>query len=521
MNKKGQLVMEVMVVISVLVIGMVLFGIFYLQGNTQKISVGEQLSDLSVQSPVSYEVTAPSRISCGNGMCDPGETCESCSSDCFCPRDCECPSTCSNGVKDGSETRIDCGGDCPACQCESLGQVTFFPASTNFEVSGNVQLSYSDPNCSDYNIYYTIDGIEPPILYISPITITFPTTQAVIKAYVSAIDPDGVVVSGAPREETYTITIPHCFEGIVRGDGSPENPREICNAGNLDEVDDHLDWYYILGVDIDLGVPPYNSGNGWPPIGYINNSSHPQYHEFTGSFNGNNHTISNLYIQTPDSWDYHGLFSALGPGAEISNLHLVNVNLDGLQTYSASLVGRNNGGTINNCSATNVRIVAHKEYIGGLVGYLENNGVISNSYATGDISSDKDYVGGLVGYSSSGRIFDNYFKGYVFSSKKNIGGLIGKAVNSQILNNYVVGRVSGGNGNMGCFMGSTSGCTITSNYYNTTTCTIVSAPILGVLGKPTADLKIQSTFIGWDFINTWNINSTNEGYPHLITNPSN
>ena len=203
MNKKGQVVMEVMVVISVLVIGMVLFGLFYLNKHPVAFEQANIISsEEMVSSPVTYsEVTAPSRISCGNGMCDPGEACSSCSSDCFCPRDCECPSTCSNGIKDGSETRIDCGGDCPACQCESLGQVIFSPASTNFEVSGTIQLSYSDPNCSDYNIYYTIDDIEPATLYTSPITISYPTTQAVIKAHVSAVDPDGAVINGTPHEE--------------------------------------------------------------------------------------------------------------------------------------------------------------------------------------------------------------------------------------------------------------------------------------------------------------------------------
>jgi hypothetical protein len=52
---------------------------------------------------------APPPLSCGNGTCDPGETCNNCPIDCgFC-------STCGNGVCDPGETCLGCPQDCGSC----------------------------------------------------------------------------------------------------------------------------------------------------------------------------------------------------------------------------------------------------------------------------------------------------------------------------------------------------------------------------------------------------------------------
>ena len=99
MNKKGQVVMEIMVVISVLVIGMVLFGLFYLRGNSQTIAIRELVGTESlVQSPDYSEVKIPAKISCGNSICETGENCDNC------PSDCVCQINCGNSVIDSGES---------------------------------------------------------------------------------------------------------------------------------------------------------------------------------------------------------------------------------------------------------------------------------------------------------------------------------------------------------------------------------------------------------------------------------
>ena len=66
-------------------------------------------------------------------------------------------------------------------------------------------------------------------------------------------------------------------------------------------------------------------------------------------FEGNHHTISNLYIDR-SSTDDVGLFGALGSGSEVRNLGIVGGSVTG-NLYVGGLVGWNPG-TISMCYAT-------------------------------------------------------------------------------------------------------------------------------------------------------------------------
>lgn len=83
------------------------------------------------------------------------------------------------------------------------------------------------------------------------------------------------------------------------GDGTPENPYRISNAEQLKAVEDNLSAHYILTADINLG----GEKNPWTPFG-----------TFTGTFDGNGHTISGLYMNAQSAGNQTrglGLFSYL------------------------------------------------------------------------------------------------------------------------------------------------------------------------------------------------------------------
>jgi hypothetical protein len=52
---------------------------------------------------------------CGNGVCDPGESYETC------PRD--CAPSCSDGIRNQGEKGVDCGGPCPPCASEDIDDI--------------------------------------------------------------------------------------------------------------------------------------------------------------------------------------------------------------------------------------------------------------------------------------------------------------------------------------------------------------------------------------------------------------
>ena len=72
--------------------------------------------------------------------------------------------------------------------------------------------------------------------------------------------------------------------------------------------------------DIDCSnTVDWNSGAGFKPIS-----------SFSGSFDGQNHTITGLFINRPGEFDV-GLFGSTATGSEIKNVGLEDVDITGYQ----------------------------------------------------------------------------------------------------------------------------------------------------------------------------------------------
>ena len=186
-------------------------------------------------------------------------------------------------------------------------------------------------------------------------------------------------------------------------------------------------------------------GAGWQPIGGNSN-------EFRTIFEGNGHTIRNLFINRPAK-DRVGLFGQItGTSTHIRRVGLINVDVTG-KAYVGGLVGRQTDGHITDCYVTGQ--VSGKSAVGGLVGYLDSEGgSITASYATVQVrvSRDRNYggghAGGLVG-ASHGVITASYATGQV-SGSIHVGGLAGITFRkgsgrpASIRSDYATGPVRGG-----------------------------------------------------------------------------
>ncbi|MBD1400415.1 GLUG motif-containing protein [Pelovirga terrestris] len=227
------------------------------------------------------------------------------------------------------------------------------------------------------------------------------------------------------------LAIPSPFAG---GDGSFDHPFEIATVEQLDAVRLNLDSHFILIADIDLDVAPYNTGEGWEPIGA--NAA-----RFTGHFNGNGHVISNLFIVRPSTPNNEGVgLFGYTQGANISNIGLVNVNVRGNRNVGGLVGYAVLGSVISTSHATGS--VQGVEDVGGLVG--RTDGEINLSFATGAVKSG-GRVGGLVGYAlKSTNITQSYATGTVSGTLSAIGGLIGR-LDGKVSSSYATGKVTGGN----------------------------------------------------------------------------
>ncbi len=134
------------------------------------------------------------------------------------------------------------------------------------------------------------------------------------------------------------------------GDGTPANPYRLQTPGQLESLGDNpplWDKCFILTADLDLSGRVYAAALIAPDVDEA--TPYFQGSTFTGSFNGNGHTILNLRI-TNTAASYLGLFGTIGTTGQVSGLTLKNVDITG-NAYVGALAGRSTG-TATDCSAT-------------------------------------------------------------------------------------------------------------------------------------------------------------------------
>ena len=192
----------------------------------------------------------------------------------------------------------------------------------------------------------------------------------------------------------------------------------------------------VLEKDIALSCDKDESTTHFKPIG-INSP-------FAGTFDGNGHKISNLYV---DRADKAGLFASVY-GASIKNLTVEGTvvgsksngsdptGVGGIVGYSTSQI------LIENC-VSNVNVSSHCENTGGICGYVNDaDSVIRNCVNIGDIESDSDKTGGISG--NPGIVYNCVNFGAV-SGKSNVAGIAGNTEKDVSLC-YNAGTISASDG---------------------------------------------------------------------------
>ena len=277
-------------------------------------------------------------------------------------------------------------------------------------------------------------------------------------------DPDG---DGFADNPAYAAAFP----GAIDGMGCAGSCMGYELANNLDFNDAAS---YASGAV----NAKWTSGSGWLPIGVGDNS-------FYATFEGNDHTIANLFIDygkraASNRPEVAGLFGR--SEGDIHRVGLVDMDVLGgyavgglvgyswgniTGSYSTGSVSGNgevgglvalNGGDITSSYATSS--VSGREHVGGLVAL--NAGGITGSYSTGSVSGDNQ-VGGLVGVNDhGGNITGSYATGSVLGNSQ-VGGLVGQHWSSDITGSYATGSVSGRE-YVGGLIGWNWGGNITSSY---------------------------------------------------------
>ncbi|MGN0455403.1 MAG: GLUG motif-containing protein [Acutalibacteraceae bacterium] len=276
----------------------------------------------------------------------------------------------------------------------------------------------------------------------------------------------------------------------INGDGEKDEVYEISNAGQLywyaslvngDKTHAEFDAKNtgakaVLTADITVNSNLLNSlvkdadgkvTNGdsfrsWTPIGNKSNN-------FTGTFDGQNHTVSGLYFNDTATNNV-GLFGYADNGSSVSNVGVVDsyFNANSFVGGVFGFIGYNC--TITNCYNTG-EVIGADNHVGGVCGY-NKNGKIDNCYNTGTVGGF-NYVGGVCGYNYFyygeqyyyGKIDNCYNTGKVSGGDAYVGGVCGyNGDRGTITNCYNTGEVSGTVNYVGGVSGYNKS-TITNCYY--------------------------------------------------------
>lgn len=242
---------------------------------------------------------------------------------------------------------------------------------------------------------------------------------AIEQAYTSASGKLKKLLDSARAEDGWngiTTSQPH-------GKGTEDEPYQIGTAQELAwlayAVNNQMEsagYCAVLTADIDLGYCQ------WPVIGVLSSNGQRAY---TGTFDGQGHTVSGLNITSLGGRQKLGLFG-VAQDAVIENLTVRgNIDLTGVRSYDSNMAGYIIGGllgsgegsgvTIRNCvSQVDISVSfindqrAQRASVGGLVGRFSGSGVheITNCRNEGRIYTAFEpgayYLGGSGGNGGQG-----------------------------------------------------------------------------------------------------------------------
>ena len=184
----------------------------------------------------------------------------------------------------------------------------------------------------------------------------------------------------------------------------------------------------VLNSDGSLNEEKASTFEEWTPIGTASN-------RYTGTFDGNGHTISGIYINSASN--NQGLFGYIGIGGTVKDLGIEKSrikggnNVGGIAGYSI--------GSIEDCY--NTGSVSGGNNVGGIAGTADG---ATDCHNEGTVSGSGEYIGGILGRGSiSGNAVRCYNTGSVIGSGEGpVAGIAGGQVLGG-LNCYNEGAISG------------------------------------------------------------------------------
>jgi hypothetical protein len=271
-----------------------------------------------------------------------------------------------------------------------------------------------------------------------------------------------VIVAGNTKTTSETLKF-YTSSGFDGGDGSKSNPYKVSTLSQLTKVTRYNGRYFVQTADINGDDANFNS------LFTVDNP-------FTGVYDGNNHTIKNLYFRR--SGANQGLFASVADKGVVKNVRVTNFRFiqTGDTTYEVSYgcIAGENAGTILNCHAQDSSMIGTNVAAqrGGICGY--NTGTIQQCTLDGLKMQFSNYSyngacnGGIVGINYMGTVRDCISKNFSSTSIMGwkVGGVVAYCESGTVTGCSVEGAllIANTEGNCGSVIGYASESTIKDCY---------------------------------------------------------
>ncbi len=194
------------------------------------------------------------------------------------------------------------------------------------------------------------------------------------------------LVKGSVNFSDSAGTVSIFFNPSVNPAGSGLNSTSYVNPAEdySQFVSGKLTAYMLVNTAFDLQNVRNNPGGTYAlgtDVKNVNNSiaNFSPIPNFTGLFDGQNLTVSDVTINAPSDSKSVGLFDTIGRTGIVRNLNLTDVTANGLNSQFVGTLAGTNAGTVSNVSVTGTMLVDSGSTWGVQVG--QNLGTISNSSA--------------------------------------------------------------------------------------------------------------------------------------------
>lgn len=342
----------------------------------------------------------------------------------------------------------------------------------------------------------------------------------------------------APYTTTATI-LDNYSDVVYEGSGTKADPYLVSTETELNGIRAKSDKHFKLTNDIALEhkfkpIETFSGsfdGDGHTISGLKVSSSDE---ENVGLFGNNTGTITNVIVSV-DSFDiqsvdmaYIGIIAGVNSGTitNVKALGTLTTDARGSFVYVGGLVGKNSGRILESVSEANITAAGTNVYAGGAIG--NNGGIVEKTYATGNVviyDALMAYAGGFVGVSNN-TISNSFATGNTNINVAdvcfmvNVGGFAGRVESGTISQSYSVGVLTFTVAASGATLDTAIGGFVAVNNGTVTDC-LYNSETSGQndtgKGEPrtTAQLKNRVTYSNWNFAE-WDIDvAINSGYPFI------